>query len=924
MYVGEFGSNRIQRFSKGSSSGHDKAIIVAGAGLSDSLWEATSSSANYAYRALIHQGFTKDRIHYLSPDTMLDLDGNSLADDVDAESTNDQFQSALADWAPTPLESGQVRDVTIYMVDHGGQQKFRMSARETLDSALLASWINILQAHISGKITVIYDACESGSFLSSLTSPVAAQGRRIVVSSTSPDESANFQDNGTISFSHSFWTEIFNGLSIGSAFASAQTAVEALFDTQNPMLDDNGDGLFGPEDGSVAASAFVGNGLQLSWASPFVASVSPAQVLDGQAEAQLWAGPVTDPDGIARVWAVVRPPKDDATGTSPVLGMPSVELHPAEDGTYSGIFSGFTSSGTYTVLFYARDSLGNTSQPKTSSVQVVNPLSRRALLVAGGTTDSSFWPVADHATTLAYEALRFQGYGDEDIRFLSSSQSAGVDTPPSLSEIEAACTTWASSDTQDFTLFLAGDCSEGEFIIDGGQSLSANQLDQWMDLLQVSIPGTVSLIIEGDQSGSFLPLLTGTAGDKRIVLSSTNDTDPAFYLQNGSVSFSHYFWQGIRNGETVFKAFYNATSALSVVTTACQPYLDDNADGLYDDNDGVYAKRYSIGSGILLASDVPFIGRVSDPQILAGDSSGSVYAEEVTTTGSIERVVAELVSSPNKGLNDDRTFLILQPISSNSYKTTDNIYFRPGDYEFVIHAVDSEGNASVPIRTTVTQSVDLSQSSGTLVATPTVVLVPRGSSQASIYVQFMGESSFPWLVTVPSEYGWITVSASSGVGSAVVTVSCDANAGLLPRSGSITVSSPGADGSDQEIQVNQSGDADSDADGLYDSEELSGVYGHITDPYCSDTDGDGLSDYEELRGTRGYFTNPLQRDTDRDGLSDYEEIAGLRGFVTDPGDSDTDGDGLGDFREIVLGKDPLDPTDADGLHSLSVPWFAGF
>jgi hypothetical protein len=48
--------------------------------------------ANFAYRALVYQGFTKDSIYYLSADTELDLDNNGQADDVDAEPTTGESE----------------------------------------------------------------------------------------------------------------------------------------------------------------------------------------------------------------------------------------------------------------------------------------------------------------------------------------------------------------------------------------------------------------------------------------------------------------------------------------------------------------------------------------------------------------------------------------------------------------------------------------------------------------------------------------------------------------------------------------------------------------------------------------------------------------------------------------------------------------
>ena len=46
----------------------------------------------------------------------------------------------------------------------GGNGNFRMSGTETLSATELVSWLDQLQAVIPGKVIVVYDACESGSF----------------------------------------------------------------------------------------------------------------------------------------------------------------------------------------------------------------------------------------------------------------------------------------------------------------------------------------------------------------------------------------------------------------------------------------------------------------------------------------------------------------------------------------------------------------------------------------------------------------------------------------------------------------------------------------------------------------------------------------------------------------------------------------
>lgn len=106
-----------------------------------------------------------------------------------------------------------------------------------------------------------------------------------------------------------------------------------------------------------------------------------------------------------------------------------------------------------------------------------------------------------------------------------------------------------------------------------------------------------------------------------------------------------------------------------------------------------------------------------------------------------------------------------------------------------------------------------------------------------------------------------------------------------------------ADGVETRLSQFNATAADTDGDGRIDGR--------------GDPDGDGLETRTELAGT----TSPTEADSDDDGLIDSEELQpSVPVPATDPTTADTDGDGLDDSVERDLGTDPTDnDTDDDGV-----------
>lgn len=236
-----------------------KAIIVAGGGPYEGnhLWEAVQRLAEQAYRTLYYRGFSKSNIRLFTFGTPPDFDKSGLCDEKYADPSCAELKQAITSWA------AGATDVVIYLCTHGGNDSLLINATvspcESLDAASLDSWLDTLQAKITGKLIVVIDSCFSGSFIDSLVPP-AGCANRIVICGTGDSQYGYFINHGSISFSGYFWPRILKGDSVWTAFNKAKAAI-GFTCTQNAVLNDNGNAV-GNEacDGTISSSTMIGGG----------------------------------------------------------------------------------------------------------------------------------------------------------------------------------------------------------------------------------------------------------------------------------------------------------------------------------------------------------------------------------------------------------------------------------------------------------------------------------------------------------------------------------------------------------------------------------------------------------------------------------------------------------------------------------------
>ncbi len=702
VYITDYSGEKLSVLRPYTTLSNAKAVMISGGGAyaGNFLWDATRSITGVAYRALRYQGFGPDSIWVVSDDAPQDFDADG-ANDLDSAATgNSGFKAtgkaSILNWMSA---GGGTGDIVIYLTDHGGSDTFKLGPSEVLTRAELEAWLVQVEAATTGRVTVIYDACRSGSF-----APLAGPNR-VVVTSSGADEVAYFAGQGSLSFSQLFWSKVQVGGSVGEAFTEATEGLTNLPTPQTPLLFADGDGQANEStDFNAVTNTYLGTQVDYAFDVPVIAQVTGPGSINGTSTASITAHQVTGITGIARVFSTVQPPAFDSAATdeeNAVTDLPSFELLETAPGTYSGQFTGFNSPGTYLLAVYAVDMQGRTSAPRALSVTVGDPLRRRAVLVAGGNSGEPGWSAVESRLQQAYRALRGQGYTDETIQCLSASLVCGGSNTVASTyvNLDAALTQWAVAHTQDVVVYLVGKTDGYRFHLNGGTEIDGATLNGWLHSLQSSISGKLMLLLDSDEAGVFLGRLSAVSGNEADFyrLGSTV-SGPVLTGLQGEASYSQHFWNGVGNGARLAAAHLVARQAILGASGRRQhPWLDTNGDNVSDKFDLGPVLTYRLGQGMLLAGDTPSLTGIVVDQSQAQLTPLVVplTVGKIVATSALEEVWAEVTGPDLDGLGGNSPAATKVPLAVNgngSYNGTfTNQAPLAGMYVVSFYAKDVDG-----------------------------------------------------------------------------------------------------------------------------------------------------------------------------------------------------------------------------------------
>jgi hypothetical protein len=356
-------------------------IIVAGRlYASDSKQSLITATGNRAYEIFLDAGYVADNIQYLNTDT--------TQTGVDAVPSWGNVRDAVQAWARTRV--GPEQPLWLYLIDHGNVDRFHNDVGEVVTPAELDLWLDNLEQHSKvDEVTVIMDACFSGSFIDTYreggygAETLSREDRhRVIISSTSSQWWAYGPPNDdwepylffSAGFLHALGREggyqnVWEAYQAGEQYVQAQgqwPGWGGSVGQQTPWLDDNGDRKMDTSDGTRAQQRGLGHAVAMGGIIPYIESLTVTEPADNGAATV--AAEVVDDGTVETVWVRVFAPSfaapQSADGSIPVLEVPEVELESDGDGIFRGTYSGFTEKGVYQVGIYARDTDGNYARPR--------------------------------------------------------------------------------------------------------------------------------------------------------------------------------------------------------------------------------------------------------------------------------------------------------------------------------------------------------------------------------------------------------------------------------------------------------------------------------------------------------------------------------------------------------------------------------
>jgi len=333
----------------------------------------------------------------------------------------------------------------------------------------------------------------------------------------------------------------------------------------------------------------------------------------------------------------------------------------------------------------------------------------KAIIATGGWPDDFLWDATINCANYAYRALRYRGYSKSQLYYLrpyktihaddNGNPRIDIDDKSTNAQLEYAITSWAS-DAKNLIVYLIDHGGPGNFWINDKELLYAKDLNSWLDIAQSQIPGKIFVLYEACYSGSFLKELKyhSTAESRRIIITSSEND--AYFLVQGTLSFSYQFWAAIYDSPNVYNAFNQAMTMMQAYQT---PLLDADGDGIGNEKkDGLITRDLTIGNDKVTASTRPKILLQQACFLLNNQTSQTMITKDIISSHPIQKVWAVISPPVQQSVATGTPILSLPEIEMNEtlkkgqFSGTYSDFTENGVYTVSIYARHDKGAISLP------------------------------------------------------------------------------------------------------------------------------------------------------------------------------------------------------------------------------------
>ncbi len=365
-------------------------------------------------------------------------------------------------------------------------------------------------------------------------------------------------------------------------------------------------------------------------------------------------------------------------------------------------------------------SLSETSDFLGINTKLVIPIGQpvgEGIIVVSESGTPEFQDISKSLGTYVYNTLQTRNIPRERIRYLGlSDDGIEADGYADKNNIHHALTDWAVSliSTDDpyktpLNLYLIGEIEDGHFRLNENETLSAAELDQYLDEAEALVYSNsdsdikdikglpITIVLEGSQSEEWIKTI---AGKGRIILTSSSAAPIdqggfAGYDNLGESSFSRYFYQFINYGSDIEGSFAEANyEILKFYRHTQRPVMDADGDGVgttkYDRYEASGKFIEYRPSGNLR----PKIRTTHPDMTITGRGNNTLWAIATDPEQEMKGVFCSITDSSNRTKHIELTPVETQ---ENWYETQMETFSQTGCHQVVYYAKDSAGNVSLPV-----------------------------------------------------------------------------------------------------------------------------------------------------------------------------------------------------------------------------------